>query len=177
MDQTLVNELLVMILFWLCESSLSGTYLAFHYPLADGRFAIIPWTELKRGRARADVGDHQVGRRAWKFCRKRNTHERWKYSWYKAQKHRLAVFQHRKYLYNNYYRENSIGFIVGIFFGWVLNTTLQFLLLWACTAFYGSKMKRVPLQNCSYNLGVTDKAWWLREGTSKAPSSAALLFA
>lgn len=38
------------------------------------------------------------------------------------------------------------------------------------------KMKRVPLQNCSYNLGVTDKAWWLGEGTSEAPSSAALLF-
>lgn len=45
------------------------TYLSLHDPSGDGRLPVVARPELEGGRARADVGNDQVGWRARKFWR------------------------------------------------------------------------------------------------------------
>lgn len=46
-------------------------YLSLHDPSGDGRLPVVARPELEGGRARADVGNDQVGRRAGQFWRQK----------------------------------------------------------------------------------------------------------
>lgn len=50
------------------KGSFQASYLCFHLPAGDGCLPIIARPELQGHRARADVGDAQVGGRAGELC-------------------------------------------------------------------------------------------------------------